>query len=144
MPARPFQPFPRNLAKANPELAGSVWPSATTIDAALHTETLAIGAQAQRFCTSIEELPNGVFITDDDQTANLVLKGQLLCWTSPGYEPPSGQPIHYPARVLTPASVVRTFEAGYPVGIHPSAFCGFTGDERGHLRLHASAGVNVI
>lgn len=117
-----FNLFRETWAKANPELAGSARPSATTIDAALHAERLAAGNQAQRFCASIEDLPDGAFITDDGQTAYLVLKGQLLRWTPAGYEHLSRQPIHYPARVLTPASVVRTLNAGYPVGIHPSAF----------------------
>jgi hypothetical protein len=117
-----FNLFRELGAKANPELAGSARPSATTIDAALHAERLATGDQAQQFCTSIEELPDGAFITDDEKSAYLVLKGQLLRWTPVGYEPLLQQSIHDPVRVLTPASVVRTLEAGYPVSIHPSAF----------------------
>jgi hypothetical protein len=119
-----FNLFREIWAKANPELASSARPPATTLDACLHSERLADDSQAHRFCTSIENLPDGVFVTDDEQTAYLVLKGQLLRWTPDGYEQPSRQPIHYPVRVLTPASVVRTLAAGYPVGVHPSAFQG--------------------
>jgi hypothetical protein len=119
-----FNLFREIWAKANPELASSARPTATTLDACLHSERLADGSLAHRFCTSIENLPDGVFVTDDEQTAYLVLKGQLLRWTPDGYEQPPRQPIHYPVRVLTPASVVRTLAAGYPVDIHPSAFQG--------------------
>jgi hypothetical protein len=35
---------------------------------------------------------------------------------------PAPHDLKYPARVLTPASVVRTLAAGYPVTIHTSAF----------------------
>jgi hypothetical protein len=117
-----FNLFRESWAKANPELAHSAWPPATRLDASLHLERLAVGSQAHRFCTSIENLPDGAFVTDDEQTAYLVLKEQLLRWTPAGYEQPSRQSIRYPARVLTPALVVRTLAAGYPVGIHPSAF----------------------
>ena len=58
----------------------------------------------------------------DEQTAYLVLRNQLLRWSPAGYEHPAVRTIRYPARVLTPASVVRTLVAGYPVSIHSSAF----------------------
>lgn len=119
-----FNLFRETWAKANPELAGSNQPAAITLDAALQLERLATGNQAYRFCNSIDDLPAGTFITDDEQTAYLVLKGQLMRWTPAGYEQSARQPVHYPARVLTPASVVRTLAAGYPVGIHPLAFRG--------------------
>jgi hypothetical protein len=56
--------------------------------------------------------------------AYLVLRDQLLRWSPAGYEHPPMRTIRYPVRVLTPASVVRTLAAGYPVNIHSSALQG--------------------
>ena len=111
-------------AEANPELAGTPRPAATTLDAFLHQERIATSGQARRSCSSIENLPDGAFVTDDEQTAYLVLRNQLLRWSPAGYEHPPVRTIRSPVRVLTPASVVRTLAAGYPAGIHPSAIQG--------------------
>jgi hypothetical protein len=117
-----FDLFRKIWAKANPELANLALPSAISLDAALHSERLATGSQAYRFYASTENLPDGTFVTVDEQIAYLVLKKRLLSWTPDGYEQHALQSIHSPVRVLTPASVVRTLAEGYPVGIHPSAF----------------------
>jgi len=115
-----FNLFRETWAKANPELAGAARPAATVLDAALHLERTA-DSTVRGLCYSIEDLPDGAFISDDGQNAYLALKGQLLYWTPGGYEKHGVHIVHYPARILTPASVVRTLLAGYPVGIHPSA-----------------------
>lgn len=117
-----FDLFRKIWARANPELADLALPPATTLDTALHLERLAAGSQAYRLYASIENLPDGTFVTDDEQTAYLVLKRRLLNWTPDGYEQHALQSIHYPLRVLTPASMVRTLAEGYPAGIHSSAF----------------------
>jgi hypothetical protein len=119
-----FTRFRETWAKANPEISGGLLPSATALDAALHLERTAPGVRAPRFCDSIEDLPDGVFVTDDEQSAYLVLKSRLLRWDPAGYETPPVRAIRYPARILTPASVVQTLSAGCPVGIHRSAFWG--------------------
>jgi len=116
-----FNLFRDTWAKANPELAEMLRPSATLLDAALHLERT-VDYTLHRLCTSIKDLPNGVLISDDGQNAYLVLQNQLLRWTPGGYEQPGERAVNYPARILTPASVVRTFRAGYPPGIHPSAW----------------------
>jgi hypothetical protein len=111
-------------AQANPELADAPRPAATTLDAILHQERTATSSQAHRICHSIKDLPDGAFITDDEQIAYLVQRNQLLRWTPAGYEHSPVRTIRFPARVLTPASVLRTLAAGYPVNIHSSAFQG--------------------
>ena len=116
-----FNLFREIWAKANPELAGTARPAATVIDAGLHSERVATGARQRSDCNSIEELPDGTFVTDDGHSAYLVLRHQLLRWSPAGYEDPTPRTIHYPIRVLTPASIVRALAAGYPVGLHPSA-----------------------
>jgi hypothetical protein len=69
---------------------------------------------------SIENLPDGVFVTDDGRTAYLILAGGLRQWSAGGYGLPAA-PLQYPVQVLTPASVVRTLAAGYSADIHRSA-----------------------
>jgi hypothetical protein len=116
-----FTRFRELWAKANPKLAATSHPAATVMDAAIHEERTATIAQGNRSRISIENLPDGVFVTDDDRTAYLVLAGQLLRWNPDGYERLTA-PLRHPLRVLTPASVVRTLAAGYSAGIHHSAF----------------------
>jgi hypothetical protein len=116
-----FTQFRELWASANPELAGTRHPAATVLDVALHQERTATSDRSSRACVSIEHLPDGVFVTDDEHTAYLVVGGQHLRWSPAGYEQ-SGVPLQFPVRTLTPASVVRTLAAGYPAGIHDSAF----------------------
>lgn len=113
-----FDLFRITWAKANPELTLAARPAATEIDARLHAERT--GAE-QRWVDSLEDLPDGVFVTDDERGAFLVLRNKLLRWRADGYEAPMPVSAHTRLRILTPASVVRMLAAGYPVGIHPSA-----------------------
>jgi hypothetical protein len=112
-----FNLFRETWAKANPALANAARPAATVIDAALHAERLS----PRSACDTLDDLPDGAFVTNDEQTAYLALNHQLWRWTPFGYEDTAHQPISYPARVLTPASIVRTLATGYPVSIHASA-----------------------
>jgi hypothetical protein len=115
-----FTRFRHLWAAANPELAGTSRPAATVMDAALHQERTAPIDHSSRSCISIERMPDGVFVSDDDSTAYLILAGRLLRWSPGGYELPTA-PLQYPVRVLTPASVVRTLAAGYSAHIHHTA-----------------------
>ena len=119
-----FNLFRDIWAKANSEIAGTPRPAAATLDAILHQERITASSQGHRFCSSLGNLPDGVFISDDEQIAYLVLKDQLLRWSPAGYERPPVRTIRFPVRVLTPASVVRTLGAGYPVNIHATAVQG--------------------
>jgi methylphosphotriester-DNA--protein-cysteine methyltransferase len=116
-----FNLFREIWAQANPTLADSVRPAATAIDAVLHQERTAHKPASRRFCHSIADLPDGTFISDDEHHAYLILNRQLLRWSPAGYEAGLQLAVHFPARVLTPASIVRALAAGYPVGIHSSA-----------------------
>jgi hypothetical protein len=115
-----FTQFRDVWATANPELAGTPRPAATVLDLAIHQERTATIDRGNRACTSIENMPDGVFVTDDEHHAYLVVAGQHLRWSPAGYERSSAA-LQYPARVLTPASVVRTLAAGYSAGLHDSA-----------------------
>jgi len=116
-----FDLFRETWAKANPRLSATRRPSATDLDQTLHGERTAASGRAGPSCDAPETLPDGALVTDDGETAYLVLGNKLLLWTPYGYERP-GRVVRYPVRVLTPASVVRTLAVGYPVGVHSSAF----------------------
>ena len=115
-----FTRFRDLWALANPELADTPRSAATVLDLALHKERTATLDNGTRSCMSIENMPDGVFVTDDGRTAYLILAGGLRRWSPGGYEVPKA-PLQYPIRVLTPASVVRTLAAGYSADIHRSA-----------------------
>jgi len=107
-------------AKSNPETLKAARPAATAMDAILHQERT-VTMQSRRFFNAVGDLPDGTFVTDDEHHAYLVLRKLLLRWSPAGYEGPVKRDINLPLRVLTPASVVRTLRAGYPVSIHSSA-----------------------
>ena len=112
-----FNLFRETWAKANPDFTTSSRPLAPVIDTVLHSERI----NSSQYCNSVEDIPDGTVVSDNELDAYLVLGKQLLPWTPDGYKHPKPRQISFPARILTPASVVRTLEAGYPVTIHPSA-----------------------
>lgn len=117
-----FNLFRDTWAKANPEITGGARPAAASLDAQLHGERLAAGAQNAMISDSIDNLPDGAFVAGDPHHAWLVLRHHLLLWTAAGYVGQSMPPPSFPMRVLTPTSIVRTLAAGYPASIHPSAW----------------------
>lgn len=112
-----FDLFRRHWAAANKEKTDSARPLAPVIDAALHRERTALGKMA----ISADDLPNGTFITDNEIDAYLVFDRELYLWTPAGYRDKNNGRAHFPARVLTPASVVKAISSGYPVAVHPTA-----------------------
>jgi len=112
-----FLLFREYWAQANPILAGNSKPAATVIDAALHRERLAGNQGFVPAPHALATLPSGVFLTADDRRAYLWWAGRLLEWSPMGYTGATTAALQFPARILTPASVVRTLAAGYPVTI---------------------------
>lgn len=119
-----FTLFRTLWAQANPDLAGSPKPAATVIDAALHHERMVGQRETPRYCSALHDLPDGTFVTADEQHAYLLFKQQLLGWTPAGYTMPVDVIPPFPVRILTPTSLVRTLAAGYPVAIHRTAAYG--------------------
>ena len=111
-----FNAFRHYWSKANSDFAKSIRPLAPVIDAVLHAERLG----SHRFYRSFGDLPTGTFLSDNGTDAYLVVKKTLRLWTPAGYVR-TEKKINFPARILTPASVVRTLAAGYPVAVHSSA-----------------------
>ncbi len=121
-----FNLFRECWARGNPEFAGATRVAATVIDAKLHQERTATASDHWRLGDSVDELPDGTFVTDDERNAYLVLNHQLLHWGPASYDDLATQTINYPVRVLTPASTVLALAAGYPVKVHVSARQGST------------------
>jgi len=76
----------------------------------------------------VKDLPGGVFVrTEHDGRPHLLLSGKFFPWTVQGYLAPISLPDTTEIQVLTPASIVKTFQAGFPlpinseVTVHPSA-----------------------
>jgi len=115
-----FNLFRETWARANPELTDAVRPTATRLDDRLHTDRR-MPPKARTLYDTLDGLADGVFVTDGEQNAYLVLNGQLLRWAPAGYENPALSDVRYPLRLLTPLSIARTLSLGYPAGLHPSA-----------------------
>ena len=116
-----FNLFRETWVAANPDFGSEPRPTAPTLDAILHEERLSVQNQLNKSIESIKNLPDGVFVAYENQNAYLIFNNQLLHWNPSGYENALPPDDHHPVRILTPASVVRTLAAGYPVSIHPSA-----------------------
>lgn len=113
-----FNLFRDLWALANPDASGTARPSASSIDEVLHRERLGPRADAPPF--SLQDLPDGTFVSGDDTDAFLVHGRALLRWTPFGYEKPD-EPPPAPTRIVTPSTIVRALAAGYAVTIDPSA-----------------------
>ena len=58
--------------------------TAVEIDTILHRERQAAGNPAQQFWNLSEHLPDGTFVTDDEENAYLLLENRALRWTPAG------------------------------------------------------------
>ena len=112
-----FNLFREYWTTANPALAGSDKPLAPVMDEVLHRERKA----SDEFCNSVDGLPDGTFISDNGADAYVVLNKKLLLWTPGGYICDKRAKVDFPARVLTPRSIIGSLAAGYPVTFHPTA-----------------------
>jgi len=111
-----FNIFRETWAAANRDVTEALRPLAPAIDSVLHRERMSRG----RHLSSIDRLPDGTFVSADND-AYLVLKNKVRLWTPAGYEKPDRE-LKFPVNLLTPPSILASLAAGYPVGIHPTAF----------------------
>lgn len=90
------------------------------IDKVLHGERLTQGGQKVTFEATLADLPAGTFI-EAAGNAVLVTTHGLMRWSFDGYEPADSIAPPTRVQVLTPAPVVRTFQAGLRADVHASA-----------------------
>ena len=104
--------FKHYWLKGNPQYGFNEKTSIQEIDNILHQERLTKTKQKQTYSAAIDNLPNGTFITLE-ANAYLVKDSLLHVWSPPGYIKTIERPASGQVTVLTPASAVNAFTAGY-------------------------------
>ena len=102
-------------------------PKVAEVDAMLHAERVGLGREKVSYVAKLGELPEGVMVAPTDGSAFhpiacLYHGSHLLPWSPSGYEQASPASPSLEVRVLTPASIVAIFAAGYAPMLHPSAW----------------------
>ncbi|OGA47468.1 MAG: hypothetical protein A3G24_14420 [Betaproteobacteria bacterium RIFCSPLOWO2_12_FULL_62_13] len=116
-----YNEFKSAWVAANPELVRSGNPPIGEIDKVLHAERVDREGRKVIFEGTFGDLPPGTFI-ELDGNAVLVWHRGLLRWFFEGYSRLDESPAASASvRVLTPASVVTVFRAGFSPGVHVSA-----------------------
>ncbi len=108
----------------NPGRLSEIAPGIAAIDRILHEDRLIAGTKRQRTTRAeIDDLPDGTFITLDDEAQALLVWGdRLLVWSPAGYSSALPRPGQRMVTVLTPRSTVNALAAGYTptvFGFHP-------------------------
>jgi hypothetical protein len=116
-----FSEFKTAWLAANPAVIPAVTLRIAEIDNVLHTQRARRGGGKVTYEEELKALPDGTMV-ELDAAAYLVWGRQLLKWSFNGYsrrETP--RPSERTVRVLTPASIVRTFCNGFRPDVHESA-----------------------
>jgi len=106
------QRFKMYWLKGNPEYGFDMKTAVTKIDDILQRERIAADKTKVTYEESLDVLPDGTFITYQNNPY-LVKAKQLHLWTPAGYETPIPFPVLDKVQVLTPKSFVNMFAAGY-------------------------------
>lgn len=115
-----FNEFKATWIAANLTALANETPRVAEIDAILHAERTGRGGEKVTYESDVRTLPNGTMITVEDQ-AYAVWNRQLLRWSFSGYSQSEELGLSSQwVQVLTPASIVRTFRAGFRPVIHLS------------------------
>lgn len=98
-------------------------PRADEMDDRLHAERLDQSRSKRTFLAKLGDLPDGVFVTRNEQTeqALLVQGDSLLVWSAGGYSKRLHRSKGEVVSVLTPASTIAAIRAGFAPWAHPSA-----------------------
>jgi hypothetical protein len=101
----------------------SQWPTASEMDDRLHTERVNLERSKNFFSSTLDQLPDGVFVTFEGQPeqAYLVWGESLLAWSPAGYQERRARANNERVVVLTPQSTVAVIRAGYVPEVHASA-----------------------
>lgn len=96
-------------------------PRAAEIDRQLHRERLMADSSKRLHPVSMDDLPDGAFVTFDGRESFAVKGSRLLRWSPAGYlgsvSRPSGR-----AMMLTPPGTINALHGGYLPHWHASAF----------------------
>lgn len=90
------------------------------IDKTLHSERAIRGGSKKTYDAVLSRLPVGAMF-EHDHRAFLVASRGNLPWSFDGYGDPIQINDNTTVRVLTPPSIIRTFEIGFLPDLHPSA-----------------------
>ena len=117
-----FKLFKKLWIEANAEILSLTDFSIKTIDDILHAERRAKDGTKLTYRALISELPNGIMVQlDGSDDCYLFYNQQLMKWNMSGYSEISYPSVNSVVTVLTPKSIVKIFELGYPCGIHETA-----------------------
>ena len=115
-----FSEFKAAWLAANPAAISATTPRVTEIDAVLHAERTRKDGKKITYEEELRALEDGIMV-EIDADAYLIWRQQLLKWSFDGYT--SGDAPRLSARrvrVLTPASIARTFRSGFRPDVHES------------------------
>lgn len=91
---------------------------ASDINRLLHRDRIIKGVKVT-YTSKINELPDGTIVSDNG-SACLVFQNRLYQWSFAGYRLQKESNISKEVDVLTPKSIVKTFERGFRPEIHGS------------------------
>ncbi|MEO8712901.1 MAG: hypothetical protein ABI405_12290 [Parafilimonas sp.] len=106
-----YSKFKTAWLKGNPQYKFTDKTSIRNIDEILHHERMNKDASKKTFQKNSKDLPNGTFISIDNN-AYLVFNKHMYLWSAFGYKKYELFSVGK-SNVLTPESVVNTFSAGY-------------------------------
>lgn len=106
------QRFKTAWLKGNPQYGFTEKTSINQIDNILHAERVDKKGNKVTYTALAKKLPDGVFILIADEPY-LVANGQMYRWSASGYANGQVLPAEEMVSVLTPASIVNAFKAGY-------------------------------
>ncbi len=116
-----YRMFREIWSSANADLIGASLPSADEVDRVLHSERVDGERRKRYYAARVSDLPPGVLVADNEGRPYLVLDQRLARWEPGGYSGSIPKPGGVMFHVLTPKSIVRAIEHGYPVMTHPSS-----------------------
>lgn len=91
------------------------------IDRIIHAERVG-GRRHGPIRIALGDLPDGVFIHDEETGAPWLTAGhRLIRWSPFGYDISRPRPASGTVNLITPASIVAALAAGYRAGVHPTA-----------------------
>lgn len=112
--------FKRDWVQANMAEKGNAFVPVSEIDKVLHAERAIPGGGKRTFQANAAALPRGTMF-EHEGNAYLAWTSRLLRWSFEGYAYVADNIPDELVKVLTPASIVRMFSAGFEPYVHPSA-----------------------